>query len=176
MSIPNQSIDKDGSLKIHVHELACLSMSKQSKNKQSHTCSLNVYLGNIRLTFFILKMFDDLCKWVFNPEGRHSKSLILRYWSLIRSKSILVEFFFWIILDLCFWFMFVLSVGSSKICARTFSKKDMIRKELRRRELLQKSPIGSYSINHLHHGRIRRNLKRSELLLTLLSIRRIFKF
>jgi len=52
------------------------------------------------------------------------------------------------------------------------ARKDTIRKNLRMRELLHKSPTGTYLRNHLVHGRISRNLRR-KLLLTLPNIRRM---
>jgi len=75
LSIPNQFLGKDASLEKYAHKLVCLSIHNKPTNNQSNTYSLNVYLGNNFLFFFKhsifkLKLLDDFCRWVFDPEGR----------------------------------------------------------------------------------------------------------
>jgi len=85
-------IKKDTSLEIYAHELARLPISNKLMGDQSHTYNWVVCLSNIHFLFFEhfifnLKLFDDLCKWVFDPAGRPPKSLIIRDWPLSGSKS-----------------------------------------------------------------------------------------
>jgi len=74
---------KDTSLEIYVHALAHLPILNKPIRDQSHAYSLVVCLRNIPLfvfehCIFNLKLFDDLCKWIFDPRGKPPKSLIIR--------------------------------------------------------------------------------------------------
>ena len=60
-------IQKDMSLEIYAHELACLSTSNKPMGDQSHTDNWVVYLSNIPFLLFEhfifnLKLFDDWCR------------------------------------------------------------------------------------------------------------------
>ena len=105
-------IKKDTSLEIYGHELACLPISNKPMGDQSHTYNWVVCLSNIPFLFFEhfifnLKLFDDLCRWVFDPEGRPPKSLIIRDWPLSWSTShfsrisIYFILFYICVFDLC---------------------------------------------------------------------------
>ena len=82
-------IKQDTNIEIYAHELACLPIPNKPMGDQSHIYNLVVCLSNIPFLFFEhfisnLKLFNDLCRWVFDPGGRPPKSLIIRDWLFSR--------------------------------------------------------------------------------------------
>jgi len=92
LPIPHQNYGQNASLEIYSQEKVCLSILNQPRGNQSHPYNLTIYLSNILEIFFEhdifkLKLFDDLCMWVFDLGGESPKPLKIRDWTLSGSKS-----------------------------------------------------------------------------------------
>jgi len=75
--------DKKGGHKLR-NILACLPISKNSMDDQSHTYFLAVCLCNIPLFFFEycifnLILFNALCRWVYDPGGRPPNLILAKF-------------------------------------------------------------------------------------------------
>jgi len=91
LSIPNQLMGKNTRLKIYSQNKVCLSILIKLRGNPRHL-QLTVYLSNILVIFskhynFKLQLFDNLCMWVFDLEGKPLKHLKIKYWTLSGSKS-----------------------------------------------------------------------------------------
>ena len=121
-------IKQNTNIEIYAHELACLLILNKPMGDQNYTYNLVVCLSNIPFLFFDhflsnLKLFDDLCRWVFDPGGRPPKSLIIRDWLFPGSKShfsrisifYLFYFRFMSLIYICFWAQDLSKFGSNSL-------------------------------------------------------------
>jgi len=72
---------KSTRLEIYSQQKVCLPIVNKPRSNQSYTYNLTIYLSNIFVIvsehyIFKLKLFNNLCRRVFDPRGKPPKNLI----------------------------------------------------------------------------------------------------